>query len=213
MSKFPLVQDFEFGKSYSSFKSQKFISQSKSIKPLDLQGIKKIHFACGGKYFPGWINVDFHRRNSFLLPDNTIYYSVDLISKQPFPDNHFEFGFAEDFIEHLQQSDSIVFLSECFRTFKPGGVLRLAFPGLEGVLQKHYSTVDYETTIVAKEEAYTTWGHLHFYSREELTLVAKHIGFREVRFMEYQVSNFPELQKLETRDHQSRLNTYVELIK
>jgi predicted SAM-dependent methyltransferase len=213
LNKFPLVKNYEFGQNYSSFKSHNFIKKTSQIKLVDHQGIKKINYACGGKYHQGWLNVDFHHKNSFLLPDNIIYYSVDLTSKHPFPDNHFEFGFAEDFIEHLQQVDSIVFLSECFRTFKTGGTLRLAFPGLEGVLHKHYPNANYETVVIAKEEAYTAWGHLHFYSREELTTVAKHIGFREVNFKEYGVSNIDELTKLETRDEQVGLNTYVELVK
>jgi predicted SAM-dependent methyltransferase len=213
LDKLPLVKDVEFGRNYSSFSSQKFIGKTKNIKQINDQGIKRINYACGGKYLQDWLNVDFHHKNSFIIPDNTIYYAVDLTSKHPFPDNHFEFGFAEDFIEHLQQVDSIIFLSECFRTFKTGGVLRLAFPGLEGVLQKHYPTSDYETIVVAKEEAYTAWGHLHFYSREELATVAKHIGFSEVNFMEYGVSNYPVLAGLETREEQIGLNTYVELVK
>lgn len=213
LSTFPLIKDYEFGQNYSSFDSQKFIGKTQKIKLLDHKGIKQINYACGGKYLQGWLNVDFHRKNSFIVPKNTTYYSVDLTSRHPFPDNHFEFGFAEDFLEHLQQVDSIIFLSECFRTFKPGGVLRLAFPGLEGVLQKHYPDANYETVVVAKEEAFTAWGHLHFYSKEELTTVAKHIGFREVNFVEYGVSNYPILAGLETREEQMGLNTYVELVK
>lgn len=213
LEKLPLVRDYEFGQNYSSFKSQKFIKKTCKIKPLDDKGIRKIQYASGGNYFQDWINVDFHRRNSFLIPNDITYYSVDLAAKHPFPDNHFEFGFAEDFLEHLQQVDSIIFLSECYRTLKKGGVLRLAFPGLEGVLAKHYPTSDYETVVVAKEEAYTTWGHIHFYSQEELTTVAKHIGFSEVNFMQFGVSNFAELTGRETRDAQSGLNTYVELTK
>ena len=213
LSKLPLINDYEFGQNYSSFNSSKFIRKTNKIKQLDNKGIKQINYACGGKYLPNWLNVDFHRKNSFIVPNDITYYSVDLASRHPFPDNHFEFGFAEDFIEHLHQTDSIIFLSECFRTFKTGGVLRLAFPGLEGVLAKHYPTADYETVVIAKEEAYTAWGHLHFYSREELTTVAKHIGFREVNFMEFNVSNYPVLAGLETREEQIGLNTYVELVK
>ena len=213
LSKLPLVNDYEFGQNYSSFKSKKFIGKTNNIKHLEHKGIKQINYACGGKYLQDWINVDFHRKNSFILPDNTIYYSVDLTAKHPFPDDHFEYGFAEDFLEHLQQVDSIIFLSECFRTFKQGGVLRLAFPGLEGVLQKHYPDASYETIILAKEEAYTAWGHMHFHSREELTTVAKHIGFSQVNFKKFGESDYSALAGLETREEQIGLNTYVELVK
>ena len=89
----------------------------------------------------------------------------------------------------------------------------MAFPGLEGVLEKHYPDAEYETIILAKEEAYTAWGHLHFYSREELTTVAKHIGFSEVNFKKFGESDYPVLAGLETREEQVGLNTYVELVK
>ena len=68
----PLVRDYEFGKNYRSFKSQKFIKKTSKVKPLDNKGIRKIHYASGGKYFQDWINVDFHRRNSFLIPNEII---------------------------------------------------------------------------------------------------------------------------------------------
>ena len=98
-------------------------------------------------------------------------------------------------------------------TLCPGGVLRLSFPGLEGVLPKHYPTSDYECAVVGRHEAYEMWAHLHFYSKEELSLVARHIGFREVEFVEYGVSQHEPLKGLDTRAHQIGLNTYVELTK
>ncbi|NMF59827.1 methyltransferase domain-containing protein [Pseudanabaena yagii] len=145
--------------------------------------------------------------------EDCLYRQVNLIAKHPFPDNYFEFGFAEDFLEHIHQDDSIVFLAECYRTLKFGGVLRLSFPGLEGVLEKHYTEINYRNILKAKKEAYTMYDHLHFYSKDELRLVAKHIGYREVNFVEYGVSKFSDLNGLDNRDGQIGLNTYVELIK
>jgi len=71
LSKLPLVKDYEFGKNYSNFNSQKFISKSNKVTLLNDQGLKKINYASGGNYLQGWINVDFHRRNSFLLSSST----------------------------------------------------------------------------------------------------------------------------------------------
>ncbi|WP_036483968.1 methyltransferase domain-containing protein [Myxosarcina sp. GI1] len=214
IKKLPLsLKKYELKPSYKSFNSQNFINKTNKPQNLDARDLKKINYACGKKYLENWLNVDFYYKNSFLIPDKIIYYPVDLTAKHPFPDNYFEFGFAEDFIEHLQQVDSIIFLNECYRTFKTGGVLRLSFPGLEGVFQKHYQTMDYETVIKAKEEAFTAYGHFHFYSRDELRTVAKHIGYREVNFVDYGASSFPELNNLDTRKEQIGLNTYVELIK
>ena len=136
---------------------------------------------------------------------------INLVEKHPFNSDIFQFGFCEDFLEHLAQEDSIYFLSEVFRTFKKGGVLRLSFPGLEGVLQKHYDNKnDY---VAGKFEAYIFWDHLHFYSKEELILVAKHIGFSEIKFVAYGKSDYKQLCNLDSREDQIGLNTYVELTK
>jgi predicted SAM-dependent methyltransferase len=169
----------------------------------------KIHYGCGAHLLKGWLNVD-------LCPGKNaddISFSCNLISRHPFPDNWFEFGFAEDFIEHLNQDDSIIFLSETYRTFKPGGVLRLSFPGLEGVLKRHYRARGYQGAIVCKKEAFTTWSHLHFYSKEELSTVCKYLGFRVINFVEYGKSVYDPLNHLDTRKDQIDLNTYVEIMK
>ena len=146
---------------------------------LDLtRGLKRIHYACGFNMLEGWLNVDADLLMKTL--PGFVCEQVNLVGTHPFPDDWFEYGFCEDFLEHLNQADSLIFLSEAYRTFRKGGVLRLSFPGLEGVLSRHYGGKDY---IAGKNEAYTMWEHVHFYSREELSLICRHMGFREVGFV------------------------------
>lgn len=168
---------------------------------------QKIHYGCGSTIFDDWLNVDFYgkTRSNFLQADLTLQH--------PFADNSFDFAFSEDFLEHLDQANSILFLSEVYRTLKPKGVIRLSFPGLEGVLQKHFTAKDFSSYFVGYIEAYEIWDHLHFYSRQELQAVAKHIGFSSIHFSEFGKSEHGELQNLDTREHQSTLNTYAELTK
>lgn len=169
----------------------------------------KIHYGCGPNLLKGWLNVDLCPRKNA----DSVSLSCNLIGRHPFPDNWFEFGFAEDFIEHLSQDDSIIFLSEAYRTFKPGGILRLSFPGLEGVLKRHYREHGYNAAILCKKEAFTAWSHLHFYSKEELSTVCKYLGFRAVNLVEYGKSIYDPLNNLDTRKDQMDLNTYVEIMK
>jgi predicted SAM-dependent methyltransferase len=168
----------------------------------------KVHYGCGGTLFHDWLNIDIADRKN--LPN---YLKVNLLEKHPFDDEIFNFGFAEDVLEHFSQSDSLIFLSEAFRTLGNGGVLRLSFPGLEGVLKKHYDTKKNLFSCIGKIEAYLIWDHVHFYSVEELTMVAKHIGFREINAVEFGKSQYKELSGLDTRSEQIGLNTYVELLK
>lgn len=181
--------------------------------PVKLQALMtdKIHYGCGRKILKGWFNVDIAHPGDAEIAKNR--YRVDLTKKHPFPDNYFKFGFAEDFLEHLDQADSLIFLSECYRTFAKGGVLRLSFPGLQGVLKKHYRSSDYEGASKGKQEAYTMWEHKHFYCFESLELVIKHIGFREIKIVEFGKSDYEELRNLDTRVDQIGLNLIVEITK
>ena len=156
-----------------------------------------------------WLNVDLAKGHDGV--SNYLY--VNLIEIHPFQDETFQYAFGEDFLEHLSQSESILFLTEAFRSLKRGGVLRLSFPGLEGVLKKHYTPTSYEVAKLAISEAYTMWGHHHFYSKGELELVACHLGFSEVHFCKYGESIHEALSGIDSRSHQPTLNTYAELIK
>ncbi|GAB3993190.1 hypothetical protein GCM10028807_27830 [Spirosoma daeguense] len=207
--------------------SNKFANQTDEGFFIPTKGLTKIQYGCGTKLLKQWVNVDSlpvellaaWRKNQ--LPDSDqnpvelfSYHALDLTSRQPFADNSFDYGFCEDFIEHLTQADSINFLSECYRVLKPGGVLRMSFPGLEGVLKNHYfKPTSYKSASEAKQDCYDQWEHIHFYSREELRLVATHLGYSNVAFTTYGVSQHSELNGLETRANQDKVNTYVELQK
>jgi predicted SAM-dependent methyltransferase len=166
-----------------------------------------VHYGCGHNLIEGWLNIDLHESSA------RSYRCVNLLEKHPFAENTVGFGFSEDFLEHLSQAESIFFLSEVYRTLAPKGVVRLSFPGLEGVLAKHYSPVTEERVRQGEFEAYTFWGHVHFYSKEELILIARHIGFSRIDVVEFGISRYTELCKLDTRLGQIGLNTYVELTK
>lgn len=181
----------------------------------DTRGLTRIQYACGPKFLRDWVNIDCYppgiMQERFGLTPADVYYQVDLSARQPFADQTFTLAFAEDFIEHLGQQDSLLFLGECRRVLMPGGVLRLSFPGLEGVLRRHFSTPEFDVLRKGVEDAYLHYEHLHFYSREELSLVARHLGFSEVRFTGFGISDHEGLRGLETRNQQQDLNIYAEL--
>jgi predicted SAM-dependent methyltransferase len=168
---------------------------------------EKIHYGCGGNMIDGWLNVDWHESAA------SGYRRANLLETHPFESNSVRFGFSEDMLEHFSQAESIFFLSEVHRTLAPGGVMRLSFPGLEGILKRHYSPPSERRVREGELEAYAYWGHVHFYGRDELRMVAGHLGFTSVRFVEYGKSDHPELCNLDTRSDQVGLNTYAELTK
>lgn len=167
----------------------------------------KVQYGCGSNFLEGWLNLDL------TIEERPGYAYANLIERHPIADNSVRFGFSEDMLEHVPQAQSIFVLSEMYRSLAPGGVLRLSFPSLEGVLLKHYSPPTAENLLRGEVEAYEFWDHIHFYSRDELRLVALHLGFRDIKFCEYGASEHPELRGLETRDGQIGLNLYVEMTK
>jgi predicted SAM-dependent methyltransferase len=175
----------------------------------------RIHYACGKNFFEGWLNVDGF---DVSYPDGSVdaalaarIYRMDLSQPHPFPDGIFRFGYAEDFLEHLTQAESLIFLTECARTFSPGGVLRLSFPGLAGVLKRHFRGRTRADAEKGVHDAYTRWHHAHFYCADSITLVACGLGFSSVKVCRYGESDIPELHNRETRPDQRDLNLVVEL--
>lgn len=183
----------------------------------DVPKFDRIQYGCGMKVFDGWLNADAFKayyawdQVAKLVKDQIA--DVELTGRHPFPDNSFRVGYAEDFLEHLDQAESLLFLTEVYRTFQKGGVLRLSFPGLKGVLYRHFKVTNYDVASKGVHDAYTLWTHKHFYCYESINLVARHLGFSACVEVPYGVSSHPELHNLETRPDQADLNLVVELTK
>jgi predicted SAM-dependent methyltransferase len=174
-----------------------------------LEGFGKINYGCGSNILKGWLNVDIYDSTG----ETNNYLRVNLIDRHPFKDDSFEFAFCEDVLEHFDQGDSLIFISEVYRTLRPHGILRLSFPGLEGVLKRHFHPWNEMVPFAGKIDAYSLWDHRHFYAFEEIRLVGTAIGFRKVTRVMYNVSEYAELTGLDTRPLQADLNCYVELQK
>ena len=198
-------------------RNKAFSAQYTDDQFFNTHGLTKIQYACGPKFLKDWVNVDFYApdamKERYGMTVEYNYYQADLSLRQPFKDNLYSYAFAEDFIEHLSQAASLIFLHECYRVLAQGGILRLSFPSLEGVLRRHFSSSDMKDLMQGRKDAYEQFEHLHFYSREEIILVAKHIGFSDIHFTSFGDSDHAELKGLETREGQQDLNIYTELTK
>lgn len=185
----------------------------RDVTVVDTGGLDKVHYASGDKIKSGWLNLDMVPLQALIDAklETREYRFVNLVAPHPFMDETFAFGYSEDFLEHLEQEQALTFLYEAHRTLKRGGVLRLSTPSLEGVLRRHYRGTGFGAAAMGEHEAYRLWGHLHFFSREEIALIARHIGFGKVEFCEYGESAHDALRGLDTRAHQKDLNLIVEL--
>lgn len=80
----------------------------------------KLNLGCGTNKLEGWDNRDA---------------DVDITKPLPWKDSTADFVFAEHVVEHVYYEQALGFFRECHRVLKPGGVVRIAVPSVEQVMQ------------------------------------------------------------------------------
>jgi predicted SAM-dependent methyltransferase len=100
-------------------------------KYLGENRIKKLHIGAGNNYLLGWLNMDFRSKDPRIVYVN---------AKEPFPFSNdvFDYIFNEHFFEHLEYPhEAEIFLKECLRIMKPGGVGRIGVPDTEYAIKAY----------------------------------------------------------------------------
>ncbi len=85
-----------------------------------------LNLGCGLCFHPAWVNVDFRQTGPGVV-------AHDLSRGVPFPDASFDAVYHSHLLEHFHASTAPLFLAECHRVLKPGGILRVAVPDLEAM--------------------------------------------------------------------------------
>lgn len=167
----------------------------------------KLHIGCGKNQLDNWINLDLKKNQGIT---DIVW---DASEGFPFLKNEScSFIYNEHFLEHLNIQQAEVFLSECYRVLKLGGVLRIAMPSLEHIINKYCSenwkeqdwlTWEGHEFIKTRAEminiSFRWWGHKWLYDREELHRRLREAGFEKIRDAKWGKSDAPELRNLETR--------------
>ncbi len=165
----------------------------------------KLHVGCGQVYFPGWVNIDV---NAATKADVNWDVRYGLAA----PDASCQYVYNEHVLEHLAVGDGLTFLRECRRVLAPGGVLRVAMPSLDVLIEKSANGTwrnqdwltrpDYEYIATRAEMlniCFHHWGHQWLYDREELHRRLSEAGFVEILDVGLGTSDVPELCNRETR--------------
>jgi len=168
---------------------------------------RKLHVGCGRNILPGWINADIDPRADLI---------IFLERKLPFKSGSLERIYSEHVLEHVPYETAVYFLREARRTLIPGGVIRIAMPDLDELIdgyQKDWRRFDWvnlpalrfiRTRAEMINIAFRWWGHQHLYNREELERALQEAGFDRVIFRQHGESDYSDLCGLETRP-ESRL--------
>lgn len=192
------------------------LTKSKIKACLDNMPIKALHLGCGPNILKGWLNTDAFAYEPAVCLDAT----------RPFPieDNTLDYIFSEHMFEHLSYESGKAMLRECYRTLKPGGIMRLTMPTLDFLI-KLYNEPDDElhqqyarwslqqfapkmyTDFASRNEELPMalvvnnfmhfWGHQMIYNFSLLHTMLEQAGFTNIEECQTGSSEHPYLRGLE----------------
>lgn len=171
--------------------------------------IVKLNIGCGTDYKRGWINIDNNSDNNIEKLD----LNWDLRNPLPFGDGTVDFIFNEHFFEHLKVEEALPVMQDLLRVLKPGGVVRIAMPDLEVVVDNYLHTPLDEDPVIKEfnidfvktraewiNMSFRWWGHQWLYDWEELQRRLKESGFKKIKRCKLRKSLHHELRNLEIRE-------------
>ncbi len=103
-------------------------------KPPDRRP-RHLNLGCGSRFHPDWENVD-------MCPYGPHVRVHDLRNRTPYADATFDVVYHSHVLEHFAKKSAHVFLRECHRILKPGGVIRVAVPDLERIARLYLEAVE-----------------------------------------------------------------------
>ena len=111
---------------------------------INPNGSRLLNLGCGNTFHPSWINIDFHDHNGSVI-------AYDLNLGIPFADETVDVIYHSHLLEHFSRQEGKKFLEECFRTLRPGGLIRIVVPDLATIAKTYLSSLE-EATYGGKEE-------------------------------------------------------------
>ena len=152
---------------------------------------------CGPRVLKGWVNIDLRYEPyekylkyytdefypSAIRGGREDFFAIDIIKTGlPLPDCSVDAIFHEDFIEHLDQKEQIMFLAETLRVLKRGAIHRVNTPNLIDSMHRNSNFSQGLAGVYTRE--WTDHGHRNVLSPGQLTELACMVGYAEVSFAE-----------------------------
>lgn len=179
-----------FGKGEYRFpymSDERLLAIVKSGRPV------KLHLGCGARILAGWINMDMHYQSyqnylqyytdqhyrPEIRGNRSDFYPIDVTKRPlPLPNNSVDVVFHEDFLEHINQRDQVVFLAEVLRVLKPGGIHRINTPNLIASMRDHSDFSKGFSGVYVEE--WNGHGHYSLMTPQSLTELATMVGYSKV---------------------------------
>lgn len=122
-----------------------------SAAALAAASYRYLNLGCGGRFHPGWVNVDIVSSDPAHIVQHNILESL------PFAAATFDVVYHSHVLEHLPRATAPRFLAECRRVLKPGGVLRVVVPDLETIARLYLENLTSAWTGDATASLHHEW--------------------------------------------------------
>lgn len=159
------------------------------LRQANQQGISmKLHVGCGAKYLEGWTNLDIVNDNKIdIMDDASLLLSIE--------DESCDIIYASHILEHFGRHEWRDVLSVWQSKLKKGGVLRLAVPNFEKVVEYYSKTKDINAimglTIGGQRNAFDF--HKIIFDEQSLSDALLEVGFSDIRYWDWQDTDHAEV--------------------
>lgn len=89
-----------------------------------------LNLGCGSTFNRDWVNVDYSSMDKDVIQCN-------LLNGIPFEDAKFEAVYHSHVLEHFTKQQGEKFISECYRVLAKNGIIRIAVPNLEEIVNNY----------------------------------------------------------------------------
>jgi predicted SAM-dependent methyltransferase len=171
----------------------------------------KLHFGCGQRILPGWVNID-----GWHFPG--VDFVTDLRRRLPFADATCRLIFTEHVFECIDIEFRLPVLRELRRVLKPEGTLRIVVPDCAKFASAYLARDDawFHTVLgwpggaEGLNTVFTRHKHRFIDDWESLSATLRKAGFSHLEHSSFNASEIPELRIDHESPSRAPVSLYVE---
>lgn len=181
------------GARYAAHAVQNHFRLRRFMSEYDKAAFRGWQIGCGPFPIEGWLNSD-------IPPNDKMDAAIDITKPIAMRDDYLDVIYGSEVIEHIPLAAARQFLREAYRVLKPGGVIRLTTPDMEGICKEYLSRRESgyfarvsETWLDGEfspeiwvNAMFRYWGHQFVYSEDALRRELESAGFSNVKRAEPQ---------------------------
>ena len=135
----------------------------------------KLHLGCGEKFIPGFLHLDTRKFSH-------VDYVTSVDKLDMFRNDSVDLIYACHLLEHFKRNDTEKVLKEWYRVLKPGGILRIAVPDFEKLVEVYLKYKDLKLILgpLIGRQDYPENIHYRIFDFATLSEILKNVGFKEV---------------------------------